>query len=157
MTFEVVTDPIPLQIDADGVVRVGGTRVTLDTVVAAFADGATAEEIVQQYPAVSLADVYTVLGYYRRHTAAVEAYLQRRQQEHQAVRQQNEQRMDPRGVRARLLARRRAFSTNDPAPKHECVSRPYLVYLASPDCALCNLLKRGQRTGEERQHILQLV
>jgi hypothetical protein len=35
--------------DADGVVRVAGTRVTLDTVVGAFDTGATAEEIAQQY------------------------------------------------------------------------------------------------------------
>ncbi len=32
---------IPLEVDADGVVRVGGTRVTLDAVVAAFDEGAT--------------------------------------------------------------------------------------------------------------------
>jgi hypothetical protein len=43
-------EPIPLQALEDGVVRVGGTRVTLDTVVIAFEQGATAEEIVLQYP-----------------------------------------------------------------------------------------------------------
>jgi hypothetical protein len=36
---------VPLHTDADGVVRVAGTRVTLDTVVGAFEAGATAEEI----------------------------------------------------------------------------------------------------------------
>lgn len=41
--------------DADGVVRVAGTRVTLDTVVAAFEEGATAEEIAQQYPSLAFA------------------------------------------------------------------------------------------------------
>ncbi len=96
MTLEVITDPIPLQINAQGVVRVGRTRVTLDTVVAAFADGATAEEIVQQYPVLSLADVYAVIGY----------YLERRQQQALAVHQQNERRTDPAGIRERLLARR---------------------------------------------------
>jgi len=111
MLFEVVTDPTPLQIDAEGVVRVGGTRVTLDTLVAAFTDGATAEEIVQQYPSVSLADVYAVLGYYLRHRAEVDAYLHRRQQQALAVRDQNERRADPGGIRARLLARR---ATNTP-------------------------------------------
>ena len=105
MTLDVVTDPLPLLLVADGVARVGGTRVTLDTVVAAFADGATAEEIVQQYPSVALADVYAVLGYYLRHRPEVEAYLQRRTQQALAVRQQNEQRTDPLGVRERLLAR----------------------------------------------------
>ena len=108
MTLDVVADPLPLQIDEDGVARVGGTRVTLDTIVAAFADGATAEEIVQQYPSVALADVYAVLGYYLRHRSEVEAYLQRRAQQALAVRQQNEQRTDPLGVRERLLARQTA-------------------------------------------------
>jgi len=63
---------VPLVADAHGVVRVGNTRVTLDTVIAAFADGATAEEIAQQYPSLYLADVYSVIGYYLRHTADVD-------------------------------------------------------------------------------------
>ena len=48
MTLTIATEPIPLRMDSDGVVRVGKTRVTLDTVVAAFVEGATAEEIAQQ-------------------------------------------------------------------------------------------------------------
>lgn len=47
------TDVLPLETDADGVVRVGDTRVTLDTIIMAFTDGATAEEIAQQYPSSS--------------------------------------------------------------------------------------------------------
>jgi hypothetical protein len=42
---------VPIHTDADGVVRIAGTRVTLDTIVAAFDAGATAEEIAQQYSA----------------------------------------------------------------------------------------------------------
>ena len=38
-------DPVPLAYDADGVLRVAGTRVRLDTVVGAFRLGATAEEV----------------------------------------------------------------------------------------------------------------
>ncbi|KRT63301.1 MAG: protein of unknown function DUF433 [Candidatus Dadabacteria bacterium CSP1-2] len=106
MSFLIATEPIPLEIDADGVVRVGGTRVTLDTIVAAFDEGATAEEIVQQYPSLLLADVYAVIGYYLRRRPEVEAYLRQRQQQASEVRSQNESRFDPRGVRNRLLARR---------------------------------------------------
>ncbi len=62
MSLVIVDEPIPLETDADGVVRVGGTRVTLDTVVAAFNEGATAEEIVSQYPTLHLADVYAVIS-----------------------------------------------------------------------------------------------
>jgi len=41
-------DPILLVTDANGVVRISKTRVTLDTVVTAFLEGATAEEIREQ-------------------------------------------------------------------------------------------------------------
>lgn len=101
-----VTEIIPLQTDSTGVIRIAGTRITLDTVVGAFCDGATAEEIVQQYPSLNLADVYHVIGYYLRRTSEVDAYLQARKVDGEALRRQNESRFDPHGVRARLLARR---------------------------------------------------
>jgi uncharacterized protein (DUF433 family) len=102
------TEPVPLEKDADGVVRVDGTRVTLDTVVAAFEEGATAEEIVYQYPSLDLATVYSVVGYYLQHRQDVEAYLLWRRQERERVREQNQAVVDSRGIRDRLLARRAA-------------------------------------------------
>jgi uncharacterized protein (DUF433 family) len=101
-----VSDPLPLREDADGVLRVGGTRVTLDVVVGAFDEGATAEEIVHQYPSLTLGDVYAVLGYVIHHRLEIDAYLRRRASAADAVRRDNERRFDPSGVRARLLARR---------------------------------------------------
>ena len=97
---------VPLTADAEGVIRVKGTRVTLDTLADAFERGATAEEIVQQYPSLALADVYDVLGYLLRHQKEVTAYLDQRAVKSAAVRRENEGRCDPQGVRARLLARR---------------------------------------------------
>lgn len=99
------TELTPLTTDPDSVVRVSGTRVTLDTLVAAFADGLTPEEIVYEYPSLPLADVYVVLGYYLRHRAEVETYLQQRRDQAKVVRQQNEACFDPQGIRARLMAR----------------------------------------------------
>ena len=87
-------------------IRVGGTRVTLDTIVAAFDAGATAEEIAQQYASVALADVYSVIAYYLRHREKVQDYLAERQRQAAETRAQNERRFDPSGVRERLLARR---------------------------------------------------
>jgi uncharacterized protein (DUF433 family) len=101
------TEQVPIRTDPDGVIRVGGTRVTLDTVVAAFDAGATAEEIVQQYPSVTLADVYSVIAYYLRHQSNVRAYLAQRQRQSAEVREENERRFDRTGIRDRLLARRR--------------------------------------------------
>jgi uncharacterized protein (DUF433 family) len=51
------TQRVPLVSNDEGVVRAGGARVTLVAVVAAFREGLTAEETVQQYPSVSLADI----------------------------------------------------------------------------------------------------
>jgi uncharacterized protein (DUF433 family) len=107
MMLSIVAELVPLTTDADGVVRVGGTRVTLDTLVAAFLDGATAEEIAYQYPSLQLADVYSVLGYYLHRRAEVDSYLADRLQQAVQVRQQNEARHNPAGVRERLLARQR--------------------------------------------------
>jgi uncharacterized protein (DUF433 family) len=98
---------VPLKACADGVVLVEGTRVTLDTIVAAFREGATAEEIAQQYPSVSLADAYAVIGYYLRQAEKVNAYLDQRRAKAAKVRQENERRFDPQGIRERLLARRK--------------------------------------------------
>ena len=78
MALLIESEPIPLEVDANGVVRVGGTRITLDTIVAAFSQGATAEEITHQYPSLHLADVYAVIAYYLRRRETVESYLQHR-------------------------------------------------------------------------------
>jgi uncharacterized protein (DUF433 family) len=64
-------ESFPLQADSEGVIRVRGTRVMLDTIWAAFQEGATAEEIVQQYPSLSLADACQAIGYSLRNPAVL--------------------------------------------------------------------------------------
>ena len=100
-------ESFPLETSPEGVIRVRGTRITLDTVWAAFSEGATAEEIVQQYPTLSLADTYQVIGYCLRHPAKVGEYLSNRGASAEAIRSSNESRWPPEGIRARLLERRR--------------------------------------------------
>jgi uncharacterized protein (DUF433 family) len=98
---------LPLKTDKDGVIRVSKTRVTLDTIVTAFLEGLTAEEIAAQYPVVPLADVYSVIGYYLHQKKKVDAYLARREKFAERVRRQNEARFDQSGIRERLLARKK--------------------------------------------------
>jgi len=106
MSLAIKAEPAPLAVASDGIVRVGGTRVTLDTVVAVFKQGATAEEIVHRYPSLKLGDVYASIAFYLNHQEDVEAYLHQRQQQAQEIRQMNEARFDPQGLRDRLLARK---------------------------------------------------
>jgi len=108
MSLSLESPPLPLRIDADGTARVGATRVTLDTVMAAFDQGATPEEIVQSYPTLDLGDVYAVIAYCIRCRPEVDAYLRRRQEEAQVLRQAVESRFSRQGIRERLLARRAA-------------------------------------------------
>jgi uncharacterized protein (DUF433 family) len=105
MAEALTTEPVPL-VFGDGVMRVRGTRVTLETVLSAFADGATAEEIAQRYPSISLADAYQVIGYCLRHASELEPYLERRRQDIREIRRSNESIWPPMGIRDRLVARR---------------------------------------------------
>ena len=61
MILAAAAEPIPLEFTADGVIRVGGTRVPLETVVQVFDSGATPEEIAQDFPVLRLGDVYAVI------------------------------------------------------------------------------------------------
>jgi uncharacterized protein (DUF433 family) len=106
MAEALTTEAAPLMRGADGVIRVRGTRVTLDSLVAAFSEGATAEEIAQQYPSASLADVYQVIGYYLRHETELEEYFSGRRHSSNETKRSNESRWPPDGIRERLLARR---------------------------------------------------
>ncbi|MEL7141397.1 MAG: DUF433 domain-containing protein [Cyanobacteria bacterium J06643_4] len=107
MVLAITIEPVPIDTDAHGVVRVANTRVTLDTIVIAFLEGCTAEEIAGQYSSLALSDIYLVIGYYLGHQDEVDAYLAARQQQAIETRQKIEQRFDPAGIRARLLARQR--------------------------------------------------
>ncbi len=96
----------PLCVDDQKVIRVGGTRVTLDTLVAAFQRGETLEEIASNYDALSLAEVYQAIGYYLAHQRAVDAYLEQRQASRDSIQEQAEAQHNPNGIRERLLVRR---------------------------------------------------
>ena len=108
MSLSLGSEPIPLERVQGGSIRVRGTRVTLDTVVHAFQRGSTAEEIVYQFPALGLADVYAVIGYYLNHQTDVEGYLAEQEAERDEVRREAENRHSPDGIRERLLARKKS-------------------------------------------------
>src|SRR5262245_28773442 len=66
--------------DDHGTLRVGDTRVSLDSVVYPFRDGHSPETIVQQYPALSLEQVYGAIAFYLANRDEVHQYLARQDQ-----------------------------------------------------------------------------
>src|SRR6266705_1466520 len=75
MTLTIEKVDVPLAKTADGAIRVNGTRIPLQTIVNAFNRGATAEEIVIDFPTLRLADVYSVISFYLNHKAQVDEYV----------------------------------------------------------------------------------
>ncbi len=66
-----------VRVDENGVYRVGETHVMLDSVVAAFRQGHSAETIQQEYPALDLETVYGSIAFYLGNATEVDGYLLR--------------------------------------------------------------------------------
>ena len=103
---KLIAEPPPIHMDEDGVARIGGTRVTLDTVIGAYYNGCVPEQIIWKYPSLKIADVYAVITYYLQHREEIDAYLEERRRQAEEIRSRNEALFPPQGVRERLLQRR---------------------------------------------------
>ena len=101
-----MTQAVPLTRGEGGVFRIAGTRVTLDSIVREFKDGATPEQIQEDFPSVTLSDIYSVIAYFLQHSRPVEDYLRAQVQAVREVRREVESRIDTRGLRERLKQRR---------------------------------------------------
>jgi uncharacterized protein (DUF433 family) len=77
--------------DVYGVLRVGQTRVSLDSVVYAFRQGHAPETIRQQYSALSLEEIYGAIAFYLANKGEVDQYLQTQEQRWDEFRRQAEQ------------------------------------------------------------------
>jgi uncharacterized protein (DUF433 family) len=102
---------VPLRRDKDKVIRVGNSRVTLQTVIADFHRGASPEEIIHHYPALLLSDVFLVIGYYLQNRAEVDDYVHQQRELGRQVRQQYEVMVPNDELRLRLIRRLEEQST----------------------------------------------
>lgn len=82
------TLPTIIESTPDGTWRIVGTRVSLDSVVYAFRQGSTPEEICQDFPALSLDQAYAAIAYYLHYRQAVDAYLTAQDQYDQQAQQE---------------------------------------------------------------------
>lgn len=61
----------------EGSYYVAGSRVSLASVIFAFREGASPEIIHQNFPSLSLGQVYGAIAFYLNHPSESETYLQR--------------------------------------------------------------------------------
>ncbi|MBA2702681.1 MAG: DUF433 domain-containing protein [Blastocatellia bacterium] len=103
------TISMPLVITEHGTIRIKGSRVSLDSIVHHFKLGATAEQIVQSFPSLSLGDVYSSIAYYLTHRQEIEEYLQEQETAADALQEQLESNPDYQAeiaeLRSRMLGR----------------------------------------------------
>lgn len=81
---------IPLRMDEHGDIRISGTRVTLDTVIARYHQGDSPEDIHTGFDVLPVQDIYAVIAYYLAHRDELDDYLKRRDAEANRIRQQIE-------------------------------------------------------------------
>jgi uncharacterized protein (DUF433 family) len=93
----------PIRFNPEGVAYIGSTRVLLGSVIWAFLQGETPEQIIDSYDTLSLADVYAVIAYYLRHREAVDTHLELEQNQADQLRRDLEaQRPEMFRLQARL-------------------------------------------------------
>jgi uncharacterized protein (DUF433 family) len=109
MSLAIQPETPPLRVDEDGAVRVGNTRVLFVLVARAFEDGASPEQIAQDYPSLSL-EAYGAIAYYLRHRAEGREMIASYERAGSELRARvGAAQRDLLGIRGRLLARREAL------------------------------------------------
>jgi uncharacterized protein (DUF433 family) len=105
LTFD--SERVPLCYDEGDVIRVGNSRVSLDSVIREFRNGASPDDICRAYDTLQLADVYATILFYLRHQKDVDAYLEERRELAKKLRDEIEaSQADRAGLREKLLARK---------------------------------------------------
>ena len=59
----------------NGGLYIAGTRVSLDSVVIRFREGATPERIVQSFPTLKLSQTYGAIAYYLENEKTIDEYI----------------------------------------------------------------------------------
>jgi uncharacterized protein (DUF433 family) len=103
VAFQATTPPF--RWDEAGGIRIGQSRVTLDSLLAAYHNGSTPEEIAVQYPVLHLDEIYTAIAYYLTHPQEIDNYLEQRRQKAQKQREKHTQQYSLANLRQRLLDR----------------------------------------------------
>jgi uncharacterized protein (DUF433 family) len=107
MQLALETESPPLREDRHGIIRIGGTRVTLQSIVSLFEQGATAEEIAMRFDALDLYEVYATLSYYLGRRREVQEYLEQQRQGSAKARREADLRSPATQVRERLVRYRK--------------------------------------------------
>ncbi len=89
--------------DENGVRRVSGTPISIESVVIGFQKGESAEEIQRNFPSLSLEQVYGTIAHYLAHRDDVDTYLARQKSQWNQARAKTERKPSAALTRLRKL------------------------------------------------------
>ena len=110
MAMTIGTTPKAVRL-VQGVLKIGDTRVSLDTVVFEFNNGADAAAIQRTFDSLSLAQVHSAIAYYLHNKAEVDRYLAKREGARARMKREIEGEF-PQKVTREMLLNRRKTSTS---------------------------------------------
>ena len=110
----ILTMPNYVEQTPEGVWRMSGSRVTLDSVVAAYLSGLSPEGIQEAFPSLSLEAIHGCLAFYLRNRAEMDVHLQRERDYFEAQRRAMDVRNQPLIERLRAARTSTAVSANEP-------------------------------------------
>jgi uncharacterized protein (DUF433 family) len=76
---------LPFRQIPDGTIRIGDTRVSLETIIDSYLLGQRPEEIHSGFPFIDLADIHAIIAYYLKNREAVDRYLAEQEADSQRI------------------------------------------------------------------------
>lgn len=98
-------------VERTGGYYVGGTRVSLDSVVYAYLRGESPEAIIDSFPALTIEQVFGALAFYLANRVSIDEHLQRQRTEF------NKEREEARKARPEFYAKLQAARHGTTTPK----------------------------------------
>jgi uncharacterized protein (DUF433 family) len=94
--------------------RIGGSRVSLDSIVHAYWEGKSPEAIVEEFPSLSAEQVFGAIAFYLRNRQEIDRYLCDQDAQWRELARSSEAQHGP--LLNRLRSRRRLDDANDSGP-----------------------------------------
>ena len=148
---------LPFRQIPDGTIRIGDTRVSLETIIDSYLLGQRPEEIHSGFPFIDLADIHAIIAYYLKNREAVDRYLA-------------EQEADSQPILRELAEMRTNAENGEPtkAQQEPAARRPFipddLSYMTETEFGKTMLelveeidKEQGRRTTEEIDRLVKLM
>lgn len=148
---------LPFRQIPDGTIRIGDTRVSLETIIDSYLSGQRPEEIHSGFPFIDLADIHAIIAFYLKNRETVDRYLAEQEADSQRILRElagiraNAEKREPLNVQQEPAARR-PFIPDDLSYMTETEFGQTMLDLVEEIAE-----EQGTRTTEEIDRLVKLM